>query len=121
MALNVQADLIRRLGEAMPGTPVLPKVPTARPRAFVTVTREGGRRINGVIDQPGIGIYCWAASEAEACAMADVVADAVEAMPFLGGYALKEMESMRSDMDIPTKKPRWYISYTFRTFDPEKR
>ena len=120
-AMDIQGDLIARLGAALGGTPVAANVPADRPEEFVTVSREGGRRVNGVIDQPGVGIYCWAASEAGACALASKVADAVDSMPFTGGYASARMESMQSDMDLKTRTPRWYLSYTFRTFNPEER
>lgn len=121
--LNAQRDLRRRLAGAFPDYKVstsVPKPPEDFPQRLVTVTREGGRRLNRLIDGPGIGIYCYAPTENEASEMAEKVADFMEGLPFEAGYADVSQEVMKSDQDMLTKSPRWYLSYTFRTYEPKE-
>lgn len=117
--LDVQGDLRRRLADALAPVPVRVRVPAERPAELVTVTREGGARENPLIDRPGVGIYCWAASEARAFEIADAAADAMAALPFEGGYANAEQLSMYSDPDPDSRSPRWYMSYALDTFKPK--
>ena len=116
--LNVQADIRRRLEEALAPVEVRASVPADRPRTLVVVTREGGGRDNALIDSPGVGIYCWAPTEAEAAGLSDRAAAVVESLPFSAGYARIEKESHRSDAETETRSPRWYLSYTLKTFEP---
>ncbi len=118
--LNVQADLMERMRVAFPGTDVLPCPPDPMPPRLITVRREGGRRLDGLRDRPGIGICAWGKSEAEAQGLADDVADFMEALRFSDGYALVEQEAMYSQPDPDTKRPRWYLSYTITTYEPYK-
>ena len=111
--LNVQADIRRRLEEALAPVEVRASVPADRPRTLVVVTREGGGRDNALIDSPGVGIYCWAPTE-----LSDRAAAVVESLPFSAGYARIEKESHRSDAETETRSPRWYLSYTLKTFEP---
>lgn len=117
-ALNVQADLRARLEEALAPVEVRASVPADRPQRLVTVTREGGGRDNALIDSPGIGIYCWAPTEAEAAELSERAAEVIESLPFLAGYARVEKESQRSDPDTESRSPRWYLSYSMKTFKP---
>lgn len=116
--LNVQADIRSRLEEALAPVEVRASVPADRPRTLVVVTREGGGRDNALIDSPGVGIYCWAPTEAEAAELSDRAAAVVESLPFSAGYARIEKESHRSDAETETRSPRWYLSYTLKTFEP---
>lgn len=113
--LNVQADVRARLAEALSPVEVRVSVPERRPKTLVVVTREGGRRLNALLDRAGVGILVWAPTEAEACELAHKAADAMAALPFAGGYDLVAEEVMRSDPDPDTKSPRWYASYTITT------
>lgn len=110
-------DLRTRI-QADTGTKCYVNVPASRPETFVTVTREGGARENRLIDRPGVGIYCYAPTEAKAWALAESVADLMETLPFADGYATVEQEAMYSDPDPDTRDPRWYLSYTIRTYEP---
>ena len=116
--LNVQADIRSRLAAALSPVEVRASVPADRPPSLVVVTREGGGRDNALIDSPGVGVYCWAPTEAEAAELSDRAAEVVESLPFSAGYARVEKESHRSDADPDTKSPRWYLSYTLKTFEP---
>lgn len=116
--LNVEADLRERLSEALAPVVVRASVPDPRPDELVTVSREGGRRENALIDSAGIGIYCYAESKQRAWEMADATADAVAGLPFAAGYARVDMEAMYSDPDPLSKSPRYYLSYTIKTFRP---
>lgn len=117
MALNVMGDLRERLQKAL-SVSVHVKVPKDRKPPLVTVTREGGHRLNSLQDRPGVGIYCYGNSEDEAWKLADKVADFMESLPFSDGYELIEQEAMYSDPDPDTREPRWYLSYTITTHNP---
>ncbi len=117
--LDIQKDLRERLAAAFPGIPVSIRVPERIPKALITLSREGGGRENRLIDGPGIGILCWAESEAEASKLADNVADFMESLPFADGYSSVHQEAEYSAPDPITKKPRWRLSYTFKTYQPK--
>ena len=116
--LNVQADLRRRLAAALDPVQVRVSVPADRPRELVTVRREGGRQVSALQDGPGVGIFCWAETEARAYAIAERVAAAISALAFADGYEVKRMDVMRSSPDPDDDSPRWYLSYTFTTHEP---
>lgn len=118
MALNVQGDLRKRLADALAPIEVRVNVPEDRPETLVTVTREGGARLNVLQDSPGIGIYCYAPTEQKAWELADKVADFMQELQFADGYELIVQETMYSDPDPYTRTPRWYLSYTITTHKP---
>lgn len=121
MALNVQGDLRKRLADAFSPVEVKVNVPENRPEKLITVTREGGYRVNKLQDSPGIGIYCYAPTEQQAWELADKVADFMESLSFADGYELVAQETMYSDPDPYVKnQPRWYLSYTITTHKPNK-
>ena len=119
MALNVQGDIRKRLAAYLDPIPVKVNVPAERPETFVVVTRLGGKRENRLIDSPTISIYCYAPTEQEAWALADKVADFVEALEFADGYASVAQEAMYSDIDLLTRSPRWYMRYTIKTYETD--
>ena len=110
--LEAQSDLRKRLAAALAPTEVRVSVPNPRPAELVAVWREGGRRLNRLQDAPGIGVYCWAPTEARAAERAAAVADYMQTLGFSDGYEVVAMEAMYSDPDPDTKTPRWYISYS---------
>lgn len=116
--LDAQADIRRRLAAAMPDVEVRVSVPNPRPATLVVVRREGGARQDALIDHAGIGVIVWAPTEAGASALAARVSDAMGELPFSGGYALVTEEAVRSDYDVARDSPRWYLSYTIKTFLP---
>ena len=116
---DVQGGLRRSLASALPDVEVRVSVPDPRPPTLVVVRREGGRRENALIDRAGVGIDCWAPTEADAYALADRVAGAMDELRFADGWADVSMESMRSDYDVVAKSPRWYLSYTIKAYKPK--
>ena len=117
--LDVQTDLVARLGAALPCPVRAFRASGDRP-PLVTVRREGGRFLDALRDRPGVGIYCWGPSEAAACALAHDVAAAMGRLVFAQGYDSVEMDSMRSDPDPDTSERRWYLSHTLVTHEPPK-
>lgn len=117
--LNIQADLIARLARAFPNATVRRFVPEKVPERLITVHREGGRRQNDLVDSPGIGINAWAPSELEASRMAEDISDLMASLAFSEGYATITQEAMYSSPDPDTDHPRWYLSYTFQTYEPK--
>lgn len=118
MHLNVQADLRSRLASALAPVEVRVSVPDPRPDELVTVRREGGAFQDALRDRAGVGISCWAPTEARACELAHEVAEAIGSLGFADGYALVEMDSMESDPDPDSGAARWYLSYTITCFQP---
>lgn len=117
MALNVMGDLRERLEEFLVSVPVNVSVPKDRPSYLVTVTREGGRRLNALQDRSGIGLYCFAPTEQEAWELANKVANFFETLKFSNGYERVRQEAMFSAADPDTREPRWYLSYTITTHE----
>lgn len=106
------------LADGLDGTEVRVRVPEERPGEFVTVTRNGGRRLNALLDRAGIDILCWAGTAERAWAMASDVSDLMLALNgghILDGVDLVEEAGCRYDPDIRTGTPRWYLSYTVTT------
>ena len=114
--LDIQGDLRERLAASLGGTEVRTSVPDERPAELVVVRREGGAAGPGILDAPGIGIDCWAPTEAEAYRLCELACAAVESLPFGAGYCLARQESMRSDYDVAARSPRWYASYSVITY-----
>lgn len=117
--LDIQKDLRKRLKAAFPDVPVHIRVPKSMPKRLITLTREGGRRQDALVDAPGVGILCWAETEQDAWELADSTADLMAMLPFSEGYADVYMEAMYSAPDPDTKKPRWRLSYTIKTYEPK--
>lgn len=120
MALDIQADLRSRLAVALSPIEVRIRVPDERPSEFVVVRREGGREKNKHLDSPGVGIWCWASTEEKAYELAEKVSQFMRFLPFQGGYSSVVQEAMYSAPDPEINTPRWYLSYSFTTFDPIK-
>lgn len=120
MPLNVQADLVRRLGDALgvevrAGTAPSGGAGDPFPDELVLVRRDGGPGLDALRDRPGVTIDAWSATEAGACALAGRIDRAMLRLPFAGGYDLVRRESMRSDYDLVRHAPRWVLSYTMIT------
>lgn len=119
--MDVVADLIARIASALPEARVAAYAEGDHPAPFITVTREGGRHQDALLDRAGIGVYCWGASEMETRDLAEEVAALMETLAFADGYAAVEQVSMRSDPDPLAGCPRWYLSYTVTNFNPRNK
>lgn len=120
--LNVQADIRQRLEGALGGVEVRVKVPADRPAELVTVTRIGGHSLDALRDDAQIAVMCWAKTEQRAFELANSVNQFMldlRAHGFSVGYSDVTCNSIRSfpDPDEP-KQPRWFASYTLRTYEP---
>lgn len=91
-------------------------VPNPRPSPFVYVKREGGGRLDRHRDRPGIGIFCWAETEAKAASLAMEVSEAMQGLELEKGVAKVTEEIIYSAPDPEDKTPRWYGSYTLTTY-----
>lgn len=117
MRLNVQAVVLSALADAFPDILVRGTVPKDRPNPFICARREGGaRRSDGHTDSAGIGVDCWAATEAEAAAIASRMSDVMMSLEYAPGIASVTEEAFRSDPDPADASPRWYGSYTLITY-----
>lgn len=116
--LEAQSAVRSALEDALADADVRVAVPDPRPAALVVVRREGGRMLNGLVDSAGIGIEAFAPSEAECASLAMRVSEAMRALAFSDGFADVSEEACRSDYDLARGCPRWYLSYTLRTYAP---
>lgn len=116
--MDVVADLIPRVSEALGGVRVSVHRPEGAPDTMVTLTRSGGRRLDDLRDRVGIRVWCWAPSELEAARLADEVDDVMRHLPFAAGYDRVDTEHMGSDPDPDTRGARWMLSYTITAHVP---
>lgn len=99
------------------------KIPQQIPDEFVLVRREGGGRINALLDGPGISIDCYAKTESRARELSDAISEFVCALPrsaYRDGICTVFEETRMSDYDDEHLRPRWYGSYTFKTYKPKE-
>jgi len=68
-----QSYLTAELGNRGDTATVHTAVPNPRPNRFVLVPRLGGQRRNTVVDDATIGVECWAATNGQAQALAQLV------------------------------------------------
>lgn len=116
MRFNAQASARAYLARELPDAKVGVTVPRPRPDAFVLVRREGGSMLDPYRDSAGIGVECWAPTEAKAFDLASRMSRAMLAMEREPGVAFVEEEAFYSDPDPEDASPRWYGSYTLITY-----
>jgi hypothetical protein len=117
--LNTQAAVRKAVAAAVPDVMVRTSVPADRPAELVVVQRSGGAMQDPLIDAVGISVDVWAPTEAKAYALMEKVSEAINGLVFADGFALVNEESMRSDYDVLAGSPRWFASYTIRTYPKE--
>ena len=117
MRLNAQAVARAFLAKALPDAKVGVTVPKPRPSLFVLVRREGGSMLDAYRDSVGIGVECWAPTEAEAANLAARMSHAMLALERQPGVASVVEEAFYSDPDPEDSNPRWYGSYTLITYE----
>lgn len=114
--IDVQGRLRAVLAGALPGVEVRVRVPDPRPATLVVIRREGGAAANALVDRAGIGIQCWAATEAEAYDLAERCSRVMRRLRMADGFGPVTEESLRSDYDEVRGSPRWYGSYTVTAY-----
>lgn len=97
--------------------PVGHRIPNPRPTTFVTVRRTGGPKRNLVTDQPQITVESWAASDEDACDLAQEVRAWLNALPgeVLDGVAVYRVEELSGPADLPdpvSDQPRFSQSFS---------
>ncbi|MFQ6851274.1 hypothetical protein AAIB46_10295 [Streptomyces sp. 35M1] len=86
------------------------RVPTPRPRRFVTVHRIGGTRLDVVTDRPRLDVHCWGATEDEAADLVTVVRALAFAAPGWRGavvYDVAEVGGPSLLTDSETSLPKY--------------
>lgn len=117
MRLNSQAVVRDALAKALTDATVGVTVPRPRPKHFVLVRREGGSMQDAYRDKPGIGIFCWAPTEAGAANLASRVSQIMFSLEYTPGIASVVEEVFTSASDTEDSSPRWYGSYTLITYE----
>ena len=103
------AALIAYLARRFPGTSVSNRVPEDRPRRFITVERTGGQRTH-LWDYPMFAVQAWAATEAQASALADEVAVAILDWQREAFVAYSGVRSVYAFPDPDARVPRFQLT-----------
>lgn len=103
------AALIAYLARKFPGTSVSTRVPEQRPQRFITVERTGGQRTH-LWDSPMFAVQAWAATEAEASALADEVAVAILDWQRESIVAYSDVRSVYAFPDPDARVPRFQLT-----------
>lgn len=103
------SELIAYLTRMLPGTSVSSRVPGLRPQRFITVERTGGQRTH-LWDSPMFAVQAWAATEAEASALADEVADAILRWQLDPIVAYSDVRSVYAFPDPDARVPRFQLT-----------
>jgi predicted RNase H-like nuclease len=117
MRYNAQGGVRDFLARTLEDAIVRVNVPNPMPQKFVLVRQEGGRRLDAHRSSAGIGVFVWAATEAEAYDLALRVSEAMRLLAYTAGVADVIEEEFGSSPDPEDKKPRWYGSYTLTTYE----
>lgn len=83
--------------------PVGTKIPQDRPSSFVVCRRTGGTRRNLVIDRASIQFHCWADTDANALALAQLTRAYIFAIlgEHVNGSYFYDMEESAGPGDLP--------------------
>ena len=103
------ALLIAYLKRKFPDVRVSNRVPESRPSKFVTVERTGGQRTH-LWDSPMFAVQAWAATEAEASALADEVAVAILNWQRESIVAYTDVRSVYAFPDPDARVPRFQLT-----------
>lgn len=103
------AELIAYLAGKFPGMSVSSRVPETRPARFITVERTGGQRTH-LWDSPMFAVQAWAATEAEASALADEVAVAILDWQLTPVVAYSDVRSVYAFPDPDARVPRFQLT-----------
>lgn len=108
---DIDAMVLAFLG-AHVDVPVRVSVPADRPASFIVARRNGGAALNRVIDQPTVTVDAWAASSAEAAALAGIAREAFfhsyTDMPLVSG--VEELTGPYSTPDPESGSARFRFS-----------
>ncbi|WP_225987200.1 hypothetical protein [Streptomyces spectabilis] len=85
--------------------PVVSRIPTPRPPAFVRVQRIGGTQQTPVSDRPRLDIHCWAESESAAHDLAALSRALLGDIPGVrGGVTVYRLSEVGGPMWLPDDK-----------------
>ena len=122
--MNVQSELRRILSEAVAPVEVRVRVPAERPGELVVVRRRSGGSSERVFDNPYVEVQVWARTEERAEEVMGAVRGAFDRLRdrgFADGFASVTENACREDYDEVRGSPRWFASYTLKTYKPKKR
>ena len=97
------------------------QVPATRPEKFVTVERTGGK-IDAFSDSPTFAVQAWAPTKAEAAALAEQTASAIDSWPMTEpSVADATVESLYDFADPDSRSQRFQLTahvIVFNTSQP---
>ena len=98
------------LGSYLHPVRVVAQVPALRPDKFVTIERTGGK-IDAFSDAPTFAVQAWAATKAEAAALAKQAASAIDNWPKIAPeVADATVESMYDFADPDSQSQRFQLT-----------
>jgi hypothetical protein len=108
--------VVSHLADAL-DVPVLSRVPTSRPAAFVVIRRVGGVRRNEVTDEPMLVVECWAASDEAAADLAAAARAHVDTMvgqvvENVAVYDVTDVSGPQYLPDSESNQPRYSFTFT---------
>ena len=114
--------LLRKMLEAyLYPVKALVQVPATRPEKFVTVERTGGK-IDAFSDSPTFAVQAWAPTKAEAAALAEQAASAIDSWPMTEpSVADATVESLYDFADPDSRSQRFQLTahvIVFNTSQP---
>lgn len=118
---DVEAVVVKAL--AVEGLRASTKVPNPRPTTFVRVRVRGGSRADSVLEGSLLLLECWSTKEADAYALARLVAGVVVSLAgqTVDGTSISHAELLggpSNDPDPDSQTPRYTLTcqiYTFAT------
>ena len=94
------------------------QVPATRPEKFVTVERTGGK-IDAFSDSPTFAVQAWAPTKAEAAALAEQTASAIDSWPMTEpSVADATVESLYDFADPDSRSQRFQLTAHVIVFNP---
>lgn len=96
------------------------QVPASRPEKFVTVERTGGK-IDAFSDSPTFAVQAWAPTKAEAAALAEQTASAIDSWPMTEpSVADATVESLYDFADPDSRSQRFQLTAHVIVFNTAK-
>ena len=96
------------------------QVPATRPEKFVTVERTGGK-IDAFSDSPTFAVQAWAPTKAEAAALAEQTASAIDSWPMTEpSVADATVESLYDFADPDSRSQRFQLTAHVIVFNTAK-
>lgn len=93
------------------GVELSPQFERGHGYSALVVRRTGGGLLDDHRDQANVGVQCYADGEEGAADLAMRVRERMKRFAYRDGVAKATLLSMRSDPDLVSMCPRWFLNY----------